>query len=178
VPSWNSSVAGPDASAVVSDVIAAVTFGVSVAVAPVGAGTRTVTPEPAPVATLPSHPAVTTCWTVKPAEWVTGVVAGVSAPRVTVHVVPLTFVTAMISEVLPEAVSQTWNWAGGAADDDAAGNPEDDATVHVSTVPAAGAPVPPEDTVVSAWLVKISVTGIDPPENRKAPAGGQGGEMR
>ena len=40
---------------------------------------------------------MTTCCTVNPAACATGVVD--SAPRVTVHVVPDTFVTAMISDV-------------------------------------------------------------------------------
>ena len=66
----------------------------------------------------------------------------------TVHVVPDTLVTAMISLVFPDAWSATWNWVGGDAPDDAAGNPEDEVTVHVSLLPDGGAVVPPEETVV------------------------------
>jgi hypothetical protein len=71
---------------------------------------------------------------------------------VTVHVVPATFVTRIISDVLAVAVSATWNWVGGEADDDAAGNVADDDTTQVSTVPADGASVPPDRTDVDGWL--------------------------
>ena len=70
--------------------------------------------------TVFSHPEVTTCRIVNPAVCATGVVP--SAPRVTVHVVPLTLVTAMISLPAPAATSTTWNWVGGIAVEDAAGN--------------------------------------------------------
>ena len=92
----------------------------------------------------PSTPAVTTWMIVNPAVCATGVVD--SAPRVTVHVVPDTLATAMISPVFPGAVSHTWNWVTPV---DAAGNADDDATVHVSCVPDDGASVPPEETVVT-----------------------------
>jgi hypothetical protein len=80
-----------------------------------------------------------------------------SAPRVTVHVVPETFVTATISEQADGFESTTWNWVGGVAVEEAAANRADDATVHVCTVPEAGAVVPPETTVVDAWFVNSSV---------------------
>jgi hypothetical protein len=86
--------------------------------------------------------------TVNPAAWATGVVP--SAPRITVHVVPATLVTAMIS--LARDGSLTWNWVGGAAELLAAGNDDDDDTVHVSVVPAAGLVAPPEATVVCGRL--------------------------
>jgi hypothetical protein len=58
-------------------------------------------------------------------------------------------VTAISSVVYPVAVSATWNWVGGVAELLAAGNPDEDATVHVSLLPDAGAVVPPEETVVA-----------------------------
>ena len=90
-----------------------------------------------------------TCCTVNPAEWVTGVVD--SAPRVTVHVDPETFVTAIISDVA--AGSPTWNWETPVA---AGGKLRDEATVHVSGVPLAGASVPPLETVVDGVLANSS----------------------
>jgi hypothetical protein len=92
-----------------------------------------------------------TCCTVNPAVCATGAVD--SAPRVTVHDVPDTAVTAIISAAVTDvAGSATWNcWLPLIA-----GNDADDATVHVSTVPGAGAVVPPEETVVAAWLVNSS----------------------
>ena len=110
--------------------------------------------------TVFSHPEVTTCRIVNPVVWATGVVP--SAPRVTVHVVPLTLVTAMISLPAPAAVSTTWNWVGGIAVEDAAGNDVEDATVQFSTVPPDGASVPPEETVVVARSVKISAVTASP----------------
>jgi hypothetical protein len=81
---------------------------------------------------------------VNPALCGTGVVP--SAPLVTVHVAPDTLVTAMVSEF--SAMSATWNCVGGAAELDAAGNDDEEETVHVSVVPPAGAVVPPDETVV------------------------------
>jgi hypothetical protein len=96
-----------------------------------------------------------------PAVCATGVVP--SDPRVTVHVVPEMFVTATSSPVLPDAVSATWNWVGGVAVLDAAGNPADEATVHDSDVPPAGADVPPVETVVVGWLANSSKANFTPP---------------
>jgi hypothetical protein len=76
---------------------------------------------------------------------------------VTVHVVPDTVVTAMISLVFPVAVSATWNWVGGVPPEFAPGNDAEDVTVHDSTVPEDGAVVPPETTVVSGWLANVSI---------------------
>jgi hypothetical protein len=97
------------------------------------------------VASAARSPALTTWYTVNPDAWVTGVVP--SAPRVTVHVVPETLVTSISSEVA--AGSATWNWYTPVA---AAGNSAEDATVNVSDVSAAGASVPPDETVVYALL--------------------------
>ena len=99
-------------------------------------------------------PAETTWTMVNPAACAT--VAVFSAPLVTVHVVPETLVTAMISPVFPFAVSATWNWVGGVAVFDAAGNDADDATVQLSLVPDAGAVVPPEETVVDGWFAYVT----------------------
>jgi hypothetical protein len=74
---------------------------------------------------------------------VTGVVD--SAPRVTVHVFPDTLVTRIISEELAISASATWNCDTPV---DADGKAEEEVTVHVSTVPDAGASVPPLATVV------------------------------
>ena len=52
-------------------------------------------------------------------------------------------------------MSATWNCD---TPDDAAGKDADDATVHDWDVPGEGASVPPEVTVVDAWLAKTSVT--------------------
>jgi hypothetical protein len=82
---------------------------------------------------------------VNPAACVTGVVD--SAPRTAVHVVPDVAAIVMISD--GSAGSATWNWV---AFSDADGHPVADATVHVSTVPPAGADVPPELTVVDGLL--------------------------
>ena len=79
-----------------------------------------------------------------PAEWATGVVP--SAPLVTVQVVPEMLLTRMISEFA--AISATCIWVGGVAELDTAGKVDDEATVHVSVVPDAGALVPPELTTV------------------------------
>jgi hypothetical protein len=62
--------------------------------------------------------------------------------------VPDTFVTSIHS--VGTAGSTTRNTVGGTAAFDAAGNAADDATVHDSDVPAAGAVVPPDETVVDA----------------------------
>jgi hypothetical protein len=117
-----------------------------------------VAPVSPPVDTAPENtglarnPAVTT-WTIEnPEECATGVVP--SAPRVTLHVVPETFVTRMISLVFPVAVSATWNWVTPVL---APGKLDDDETVQVSVVPPAGAVVPPETTVVWGWLAKVSL---------------------
>lgn len=100
-----------------------------------------------------------------PAEWATGVV--LSAPLVTVQVVPETLVTVMISVFA--AASATWNWVGGVALLDAAGNVEDEATVQVSCVPDAGAVVPPEATVVDGRLLNSSVATRPPPQISRPP---------
>ena len=76
-----------------------------------------------------------------------------SAPLVTLQVVPDTLVTRTISPVFPDAVSATWNWVTPVL---AAGKLDDDATVHVSVVPDDGAVVPPDETVVWGWLAKDS----------------------
>src|SRR5258708_7126157 len=94
-------------------------------------------------------PAVTTCTTVNPDACATGTLP--SAPRITVHVVPDTACTASISDGW--AGSATWNCC---APYFTAGNDADDVTVHVSAVPAAGAVVPPEETVVDGLLAKTS----------------------
>jgi hypothetical protein len=99
---------------------------------------------------------VSTFWTVKFAEWVTGVVP--SAPRVTVQVVPLTLVTIIFSELA--AGSATRKNVGGEAAELAAGNPLEEETVHVWEVPAAGAVVPPLLTVVCSWLANSSRPAI------------------
>jgi hypothetical protein len=52
----------------------------------------------------------------------------------------------MISEFA--AISATCIWVGGVAELDTAGKVDDEATVHVSVVPDAGALVPPELTTV------------------------------
>jgi hypothetical protein len=71
---------------------------------------------------------------------------------VTVHVVPETLVTIMISEGC--ALSATRNWLVPVT---AAGKPAELATVHVSDVPPAGAVVPPDETVVvGPLLAKMS----------------------
>ena len=81
-----------------------------------------------------------------------------SAPRVTVHVVPETFVTRMISE--GSAVSATWNWYTPV---DADGKLDEDATVHVSEVPGAGASVPPLLTTVLGRFENVSVAATGTP---------------
>ena len=91
-----------------------------------------------------------------PEAWTTGVVD--SAPLVTVHVVPDTFVTAMIS--VGAAGSATWNWETPV---DAVPNIADEATVHVSCVPGEGASVPPEVTVVVARFAEKSSRAIRRP---------------
>ena len=80
-----------------------------------------------------SAPAVTTCTSVAPAAW--AAVTEDSAPRCTVHVVPEMFWTVIISAGCTG--SATWNWVAPIS---TAGNPADDVTVHVSTVPGAGVP--------------------------------------
>src|SRR5689334_4038332 len=72
----------------------------------------------------------------------------------TVHVVPEMLITEMTSEF--SAMSATWICVGGVAEDDTAGNPVDDATVHVSCVPDAGAVVPPDETIVAGRFPKTS----------------------
>jgi hypothetical protein len=106
-------------------------------------------------------PAGITWTTVKPAECVTGVVD--SEPRVTVHVVPDTFVTRTTSD--GAAGSATWNFVAGVTVLDAAGKDADDVTVHVSWVPPEGALVPPLGTVVAA-LFAYSSSAIRPPGMR------------
>src|SRR5258708_747479 len=96
-----------------------------------------------------SAAAVTTCTTVNPDACTTGALP--SAPRITVHVVPDTACTASISDGW--AGSATWNCC---APNFTAANDADDATVHDSTVPPAGADVPPEETVVDGLLAKTS----------------------
>ena len=108
-------------------------------------------------------PAVTTVVTVNPAGWATGVVA--SAPRTTVQAAPDTLMTAMISLVRLAVVSTMWNWVGGVPLEFAAGNVADEATVQVSTVPLAGAVVPPAMTVVDGWLAKISTAANAHPDH-------------
>lgn len=93
-----------------------------------------------------------------------------SAPRITVHVVPETFVTAIISD--GALGSATWNWETPVA---AAPNMAEDATVHVSCVPCAGASVPPEVTVVVARFAAKSSVAIGLPQSAGwMTAGGSG----
>src|SRR5258708_2138677 len=94
-------------------------------------------------------PAGATCTAVNPDACATGTPP--SAPRIPVHVVPDTACTAHISDGW--AGSATWNCC---APYFTAGNDADDVTVHVSAVPAAGAVVPPEETVVDGLLAKTS----------------------
>jgi hypothetical protein len=61
---------------------------------------------------------------------------------------------------LDAARSVTRKNVGGDAAELAAGKPDDDDTVHVCEVPAAGAVVPPLLTVVCAWLAKSSGPAI------------------
>jgi hypothetical protein len=77
-----------------------------------------------------------------PVACITGVLP--SAPLVTVHVVPETFVTAIDS--VGAAGSATWKPLP--ADVDAVGNDADDVTCHVSDVPEAGAVDPVLPTAV------------------------------
>ena len=93
----------------------------------------------------------------KSGAWVTGRVF--SAPRVTVHVVPETLVTAMISPEYAGSASATWNWEIPVA---AVPNSRDEVTVQVSWVPLAGAgmPVPPLVTTVVAWFALKSSAGV------------------
>ena len=89
-------------------------------------------------------------------------------------------VTAIISLPAPAAVSTTWNWVGGIAVEDAAGNDDDEATVQFCTVPPEGASVPPEETVVVARSVKISAVTAGPPSSwcDRQQAGLQHGHLR
>src|ERR1017187_9674720 len=98
--------------------------------APVGSAPYRVTTlsQPTRSRNCTSAPAETTSRTVNPAVCPTAVVP--SAPLVTDHVVPATLV--MVISSAGSAGSATWNWVGGVALLLAAGNPDDDATVHVS----------------------------------------------
>jgi hypothetical protein len=63
------------------------------------------------------------------------------------------------------AGSLTWNWLGGLALLDAAGNVAEEATVHVSAVPGAGTSPPPLVTVVEGWLAKTSAAVMRLPDS-------------
>ena len=102
-----------------------------------------------------SPAALTMLLTVNPLVWVTGVVP--SVPRMTVHVVPVTFVTSTIS--VGAAGSCTRNCVPAAVV--TAGNVAEDATVHDSDVPAAGAVVPPLETVVELAFANRSTATYD-----------------
>jgi len=80
---------------------------------------------------------------------------------VTVQVVPDTLVTCIHS--VGRAGSTTRNALAGTVLFDAAGNAAEDATVHDSEVPAAGAVVPPDDTVVAALSANSSSGTVPAP---------------
>ncbi len=109
-------------------------------------GTTAVLPRSPPKITrFPIAPAETTWTIVNPAECATGVVP--SAPRVTVNIDPATFVTAISS--VGASGSAMWNWVGGLAALDAAGNEIGDATVQ-DWVPLVA--VCAAATVVEGWF--------------------------